>query len=356
MVSDGVAVSLVATVLDERGSLDAWLAGIERQVRHPDEVVIVDGGSRDGTWERLQAWRPPFPVVLERLPGASISAGRNRAFDRARGELVVVTDAGTVAEPDWLAALVDALGDGDADVASGFFVPAGERGWERALAAATLPDVSEIDAACFQPSSRSVAVRRSWHRAGVRYPEWLDYCEDLVWDFALRRAGARFRFVPGARVAFRVRPTAGAFARQYYRYARGDGKAGLFALRHLIRYGTYLAGALVLARRRPRELALALLAGGLYVRRPLVRLWRRDRAAGLAVSATLACAPLVIAARAVGDVAKMAGFPVGLVWRYRRYGTLGWRSSWRRIAPDGTLMRPAACATRNPAPTSSPDA
>lgn len=355
-MNDRPRVSLIATVLDERPSLDAWLAGIDRQTCAPDEVIIVDGGSTDGTWERLEDWRPPLAVTLVRVPAASISHGRNVAIERARGDIVVVTDAGTIAEPEWIALLVAAFGDPDVDVASGFFTPVAERWWDRALAAATLPDVDEIDGARFQPSSRSVAFRRSWYLAGVRYPEWLDYCEDLVWDLALRRAGARFRFVQDARVQFRVRPTPAAFARQYYRYARGDGKAGLFARRHLIRYGAYLLGAIVVARQRPHELALAGAAGGLYVRQPLTRLWRRGRAAGRPVLETLSTAPLVLVVRASGDLAKMAGYPAGLVWRQRRFGTLGWRSSWRRVDPNGTLNRPGGCATRSPAPASSPDA
>ena len=35
--------------------------------------------------------------------------------------------------------------------------------------------------------------RAVWERVGG-YPEWLDYCEDLVFDLALRHAGCRFAF------------------------------------------------------------------------------------------------------------------------------------------------------------------
>ena len=82
------------------------------------------------------------------------------------------------------------------------------------------------------------------------YPEWLDYCEDLVFDLALQQSGARFAFAPRAIAWFRPRGSLAAFFRQYYRYARGDGKADLWRARHAIRYAVYL-GALLWCARAP---------------------------------------------------------------------------------------------------------
>jgi glycosyltransferase involved in cell wall biosynthesis len=347
-------VSLIATVRNEAASLADWLAGIDAQHRPPDEVVIVDGGSADGTWEALQAWGAGREGALcLRCAGANIAQGRNRAIERATGAIVVVTDAGTRAAPDWLQQFVGALDDPTVDVAGGFFVPRLATRWDRALAATTLPDVGEIDAGSFLPSSRSIAFRRSWFDAGVRYPEWLDYCEDVVWDLALRRAGARFRFVPDAVVTFSVRPTPRSHAAQYFRYARGDGKAGLFARRHLLRYATYVALALVLQRKRWSELAAGGLLGLAYIGRPMRRLWQRDRLQDRSIAATLLLLPALPLLRFLGDLSKMAGYPAGLAWRWRRYGSIGWRTSWRRISPAGCLWRPGAQSRGNLPPTSS---
>src|ERR1051326_5124056 len=82
--------------------------------------------------------------------------------------------------------------------------------------------------------------------------------------------GCRFAFAPEAIAWFRPRPSLAAFFRQYYRYARGDGKADLWRARHTIRYATYLT-AVALTRR---------------VFSPVlpVRAWRRQ-------SRPLACSP-----------------------------------------------------------------
>lgn len=334
-------VSLIATVRNEAGSLRTWLAGIERQTRRPDQVVIVDGGSTDGTLEALIGWARSNAAVVVSAPGKSISEGRNLAFARTTGEIIAITDCGTVAQPDWLERLVAPFEDPDVDVISGFFEPAADSVWERSLAAATLPDVDEIDPERFLPSSRSVAVRGQWVRNGFLYPEWLDYCEDLIWDLQLRRAGARFRFAPDAIVTFSVRPDAGAFWKQYYRYARGDGKAGLFAKRHLVRYATYDLLAVVLACRfRPLELSLLTLAGMFYLRKPVRRLFRRDREAGRSILETVQALPLVPLQVVIGDVAKMVGYPVGLRWRVEQFGSLRPSRDWRRITVDGARWRP----------------
>jgi glycosyltransferase involved in cell wall biosynthesis len=313
-------VALCLTVLDEGTTVDELFASIAAQTRRPDEIVVVDGGSTDGTAERIAAWRERgLPIELLVEPGATIAAGRNRAIAHADAAIVAVTDAGVRLEPGWLAALAEPFERPDPpDVAAGFFRPDPRTTFELALGATTLPALADVRPKHFLPSSRSVAfTRAAWARVGG-YPEWLDYCEDLVFDLALRAAGCRFAWAPEAVAAFRPRPTPRAFFRQYFRYARGDGKADLWRKRHALRYATYfsLPLALALARSRPRLLFPLVLAAAGYVRRPYARLLPqleplppRDQVVAVV------WVPLI---RLIGDVAKMLGYPVGTTWRLRR--------------------------------------
>jgi glycosyltransferase involved in cell wall biosynthesis len=313
-------VSLILTVLNEAASLDRLLASLEAQTRQPDEIVVVDGGSTDGTWERLGAWQPPGTLLIRlSRPGANISRGRNEAIRAASSAIIAVTDAGVRLSPTWLAALLAPFETADPpSLVGGFFRSAPEGLFELALGATTLPTLADVDPVTFLPSSRSVAFTRSAWSAVGGYPEWLDYCEDLVFDFALRAAGHRFAFAPDALVEFRPRPNLQRFYLQYFRYARGDGKADLWRRRHALRYATYLTAALLLAASRRAPLALLpLLLGGLaYCRRPYQRLapslpalTPRNRAAAMALI------PII---RLTGDLAKMAGYPLGLAWRLRQ--------------------------------------
>jgi glycosyltransferase involved in cell wall biosynthesis len=312
-------VSVICTVLNEAGSIDQLLASLAAQIRPPDEIVIVDAGSSDGTWERLASWRAGGLLLLAlRRIGANISLGRNEAIRAASGEIIAVTDAGVRLDPRWLAALLGPFEQDDPpEVVSGFFVADPRSVFELALGATTLPAVEDVRPAEFLPSSRSVAFRKSaWQQVGG-YPEWLDYCEDLVFDLALKRAGCRFAWAPEAMARFRPRPSAGRFFQQYYRYARGDGKALLWTRRHLIRYAIYL-GTPTLIRRtggHPLTLAVVTLAGLAYCRRPLQRL--RPALAELSPIDQARSVALVPLIRLIGDIAKMVGYSIGLLWRLR---------------------------------------
>src|SRR5258708_30103117 len=173
-------VSVVATVRNEETTVDDLIQSLLLQTRPPDEIVLSDGGSSDGTIGRIQKWidrEAPIRLVLS--PGTNIAAGRNRAIAAADGDIIACTDAGARLDPQWLQNLVAPFGSG-ADVVMGFFVAAPQTVFERALRATTLPHVDEIRPDQFIPSSRSIAyTRATWKQVGG-YPEWPHYCQDRV--------------------------------------------------------------------------------------------------------------------------------------------------------------------------------
>jgi glycosyltransferase involved in cell wall biosynthesis len=330
-----VRVSLCLTVLNEEAAIDELLDSVLAQLRPPDEVVIADGGSRDRTVARIGAYQDRLPLRLIEAPG-TISAGRNAAIRLASGEVIAVTDAGVRLAPCWLADLVAAL-EGGADVAAGFFLPDPRTTFEVAMGATVLPEPRDIDPARFLPSSRSIAFRRVVWEAVGGYPEWLDYCEDLVFDFAYRRAGFRQVWVPSAVAYFRPRGSLGAYWLQYFRYARGDGKADLWRSRQAARYLTYgvVAPALLLAGWRVRPAWLLLAAGFLaYLATPLRRYARQSATLPLGERFRgLAWLPVI---RVVGDVAKMAGYPAGVWWRLSQSGREAQSPARRRQWPTAS--------------------
>ncbi len=313
-----IQVSLIATLKDEAGSVRGFLDGLLGQSRMPDEIVLVDGGSTDGTIEEIEGARAdaPVPIRLIEAPGTNISEGRNVAIGAAAHELIAVTDAGTRPDPSWLEELIAPLErDSSLAVSSGFFLPGGS-GWrQRTLAIAITPQREEIDPETFLPSSRSVAFRRDWWSRVGGYPEWLRHCEDLVFDLELREAGASFAFAPDSIVVWDARPDLRSFARQYFNYARGDGHANLWPKRHALRYSAYAFGLALLTGRRRKGLArLVALAGLLGYEAKFFRRLRRIPPSRLPSEQLRAYAylPLIVA---VGDVAKMVGYAVGTTER-----------------------------------------
>lgn len=315
-MSSTAEVSLIMTVLNEESGIVEFLDSIASQPVIPAEIVIVDGGSQDDTVNALRSWsRPPgCSLVVEVLAGAGISEGRNRAIELASHSRVLVADGGTTLDLRWVEHMLAAFpDDGSTVVVGGFFRPTGDSVVERAIAYAVTPMREEIDPERFLPSSRSLGFSRdAWSRAGG-YPEWLDYCEDLVFDLRMKKLGIPFRFAPDAIVTWAARPSIRGFMKQYYRYARGDGKASLWGKRHAARYGAYIGGAGLLAFGfvTPWSWLAAALGFAAYQRKFVLRVWRRRSEFPMPVR-TLALVPVIVVA---GDLAKMAGYPAGLVWR-----------------------------------------
>ena len=330
-------ISVIATVLNEGESVRRLLNSLVAQTRKPDEVVIVDGGSTDQTLAILREYegRLPLRVLIE--PGANISTGRNRAIAAAASAMIAVTDAGVTLAPNWLDCITQPLRDDPAlEVVGGFFHADPHSIFEAALGATTLPLADEIDPATFLPSSRSIAFRKAaWITAGG-YPEWLDYCEDLIFDLRLREIAAPTVFAAGALVYFEPRPSLSAFFKQYYHYARGDGKADLWRKRHAIRYATYLIAVplILLMGLRVHKLLWALLLPGaaVYLRQPYRRLRvvlddaSREGTVRVTLRSNLSALALVPLIRVVGDLAKLIGYPVGWWWRLKNQPP-----DWRKV-------------------------
>lgn len=335
-------VTVIATVFNERTTIERLLDSLAAQTQRPDEVVICDGGSTDGTAEVIRTYAARCPDRLPGLrmidaPGANISRGRNLAIAAAHGPIIAVTDAGVRLEITWLENLVAPwMRDENTLAVAGFFVPDAQGIFQTAMAATVLPLLDDIDPNRFLPSSRSVAFTKvAWERSSG-YPEWLDYCEDLLFDFAINAQApdqpTGFTWAPDARVHFRPRESLRQFWTQYYRYARGDGKADLWRKRHAIRYATYFVALPMLLGHAffglfARWFGWAGLLFGvlLYCRRP----WQRLRVLGASLSPVqrLAAAALVPVIRVTGDLAKMAGYPPGLLWRWKHRAEI---PDWKR--------------------------
>jgi glycosyltransferase involved in cell wall biosynthesis len=297
-------VSLIATVKNGGGAVEEFLASVRGQTRPPDEVVIVDGGSTDGT---LDALRTATDLTLIESPGANIAEGRNLAVRAATHDVIAVSDADCKLAPDWLDKLVGAIENG-ADVAMGFYRPIYRSFLEACSAAVSLPEEHEVDPKRFMPSSRSIAFRREAFEKAGGYPEWLDIGEDMYLNHRFREARLRMDFVGDAVAFWRVRPTLASTWRQYFRYARGDAVAGMHGGRHTLRFAVYGTAVLAtLTRRRGVLLALGAAAGWYAsgrIRRAarLLPPRRYERAAAFAV---------VPAMMLLADTAKMAGYLAG---------------------------------------------
>jgi glycosyltransferase involved in cell wall biosynthesis len=228
------AVSVASTVLNESDDIDSLVESLMQQTLAPAEVIIVDGGSTDGTWERLQAARAKYPTLvpirdescsLQRSPGP-IARGRNVAVAAASSDIVATADAGCTYHPDWLANLTAPIfaGDSQYSVGGSYMDPGSSTVWD--FASAPFFGVKlNADAATKSCTARSMAFRKElWRRVGG-FPETVFLGEDTVFDSEVRKLVAP-AFPERAKASYQPRHTFRSALRQMVSYSVTDGVLG----------------------------------------------------------------------------------------------------------------------------------
>lgn len=85
-------------------TLDAALAQT-----YPDlEVIVVDDGSSDETYDVISRYERYITVLVNETPGGA-AAARNRAFAASKGDAILYLDSDDLIEPTHVAALADGL-------------------------------------------------------------------------------------------------------------------------------------------------------------------------------------------------------------------------------------------------------
>ena len=213
-------ISLITTVLNEENAIGFFLESVSKQTVSPDELIIVDAGSKDATVSSMK--RIKTRVIVKK---GNRSAGRNIAIKNSSGDIIAVSDAGCILDKNWLKNITKPFENKDVDVVAGFYKPRTGSIFEECLATYTCVMPDKVDPKNFLPSSRSVAFRREAFKKVRGYPENLNTCEDLVFDKKLKKAGFKFQFAKKAIVYWPQRKNIFQATKQFLNYAIGDGQA-----------------------------------------------------------------------------------------------------------------------------------
>ena len=117
-------LSVVVPVYNERDSAEPLCRALHEalsKLGRTYEIVLVDDGSSDGTWERLveMAGRYPHVRLIRLRRNFGQTAAMSAGFDLARGRVVVTLDADLQNDPADIALLLERV-DAGADVVSGW--------------------------------------------------------------------------------------------------------------------------------------------------------------------------------------------------------------------------------------------
>lgn len=118
-------ISVVIPLYNEYESLPEltrWIDEVMQKNGFNYEVVYVDDGSTDGSWAVIQELKQKYPQIraLRFRRNYGKSAGLNRGFDAAKGDIVITMDADLQDSPEEIPELVRMITEDGYDLVSGW--------------------------------------------------------------------------------------------------------------------------------------------------------------------------------------------------------------------------------------------
>lgn len=224
--------TLVSTIFNETDSLADTICDIKNQSVVPDEIIITDAGSTDGTFQQLISWSATskIPIKILKIAGCNIAEGRNAAIEAASNNLIASTDFGCRFHSNWLESIIKPFDDEAIRVVGGNFTIKEEE-------VKTLPAKADyilsnsyenILNEHFPVSSRSIAFYKDvWLEVG-KYPEWLTLAaDDTVFWRKIKQKPIPYYLCPESYVFWQRHKSFSAYSAEAYRYGRGDGEGSI---------------------------------------------------------------------------------------------------------------------------------
>ena len=125
-------ISVIIPVYNRQDYIEECLNSVIAQSYQNFEIVIVDDGSSDNTYEickNLSLKEPRIKLFSGEHGG--VSAARNIALDKATGEYMFFLDSDDVIYPALFETFIKAMGETNADMAATRVVAVSQNNWER---------------------------------------------------------------------------------------------------------------------------------------------------------------------------------------------------------------------------------
>ena len=226
----------------------ALLDSIACQTKRPDEVVIADAGSADGTMSIIRSFtgQTDIPVKLLVEPDANIAQGRNLAIAHSVCDIIAVTDGSCILDKDWLERITKPL-ERNIDVVFGSSIAIGISLVGRCFAKLYEAKTSQHKLSATEFSSRSVAFRKSAWQAVHGYPENLSLAGEDTLFFLRLMQEHNYLFERQAVVYWQHGyETLRKIFLMHFRNSIGSGESNMYFFRYLTLLALYLSAAFFL--------------------------------------------------------------------------------------------------------------
>lgn len=101
-MASNISISVVIVTRNRAESLSNALTSLTKQNRQPDEVIVVDNGSKDHTKEIVLSFSDSLNAKYIYEPVRGIQHARNAGIQGATGDVIAFIDDDCVADENWL--------------------------------------------------------------------------------------------------------------------------------------------------------------------------------------------------------------------------------------------------------------
>jgi glycosyltransferase involved in cell wall biosynthesis len=229
-------ISVVIAVRNEVNHVQECIRSIFTQ-DYPDpyEVIIVDGMSTDGTYEKLTTLKNQYPFVLLRNEKFNAAAGRNIGINNSKGDVVAFIDGDAIASKDWLSQIkttfdkTDAVGVGGPDL-----LPSDSTTTARMIGytmtspfarggrfnPSTQHTVMEEEKYVYHIPTCNLALKREIFTSVGLFDESFVKGQDLELNYRIVTTGHKLLYSPKIQVVHHRKQYIKDFSRQIYKWAK----------------------------------------------------------------------------------------------------------------------------------------
>lgn len=125
MNNEKLDISVVIPLLNEAESLtelSEWIIRVLENDKKSFEIIFIDDGSTDNSWEIIENLKEKFPQIrgIKFRRNYGKSAALQVGFEACRGDVVFTMDADLQDDPDELPELYKMIVEQDYDIVSGW--------------------------------------------------------------------------------------------------------------------------------------------------------------------------------------------------------------------------------------------
>ena len=191
-------LSVIIPTLNEIAYLPQLLDALAVQTRLPDEIIVADAGSKDGTAELAQS------RGVRIVPGGMPAVGRNAGARAAKGDLLLFLDADVLPPPEFIERVLEEFERKKYDVATCFIASINGNPLDGIICVGT-----NLYFQIIQPVSRHapgfcILSKRTAHEKMGGFDESLTLSEDIDYARRAKRHG-KFGILSSARIPVSMR-------------------------------------------------------------------------------------------------------------------------------------------------------